>query len=44
MSDCPAGNYHYAPLLGEHNEYVFGELLGLSADEIKQLREEKVFY
>jgi crotonobetainyl-CoA:carnitine CoA-transferase CaiB-like acyl-CoA transferase len=28
-----------APCLGEHNEAVFGELLGLSAEEIEELRE-----
>jgi benzylsuccinate CoA-transferase BbsF subunit len=44
LSDSPGGNYHYAPLLGEHNEYVFGELLGLSKEEIRQFTEEKVFY
>jgi benzylsuccinate CoA-transferase BbsF subunit len=43
LSDSPRGNYHYSPLLGEHNDYVFGELLGLSAAEIKQLKEDKVF-
>ncbi len=31
-----------APLLGEHNRYAFGELLGLSDQEIAQLEEEKV--
>jgi formyl-CoA transferase len=30
------------PLLGEHNDYVFCELLGLSPDEVLQLKEEKV--
>ena len=30
------------PCLGEHNDYVFGELLGLDAAEIEKLREEKV--
>jgi crotonobetainyl-CoA:carnitine CoA-transferase CaiB-like acyl-CoA transferase len=29
-----------APCLGEHNEAVFGRLLGLSAEEVAQLREE----
>jgi benzylsuccinate CoA-transferase BbsF subunit len=29
----------HAPLLGEHNEYVLGELLGLSPDEIQALTE-----
>ena len=31
-----------APCLGEHNDYVFGELLGRSPDEIERLREEGV--
>jgi benzylsuccinate CoA-transferase BbsF subunit len=44
MSDTPKGNYSYPPLLGEHNEYVFGRLLGLSGEEIARLKEEKVFY
>jgi crotonobetainyl-CoA:carnitine CoA-transferase CaiB-like acyl-CoA transferase len=30
------------PCLGEHNDVVFGEILGLSAREIRQLRDEKV--
>jgi benzylsuccinate CoA-transferase BbsF subunit len=38
------GNYSYPPLLGEHNDYVFGELLGLSEEEIAKLKEEKVIY
>jgi crotonobetainyl-CoA:carnitine CoA-transferase CaiB-like acyl-CoA transferase len=29
-------------LLGEHNEYVFNELLGLSKEEISQLVEAEV--
>jgi benzylsuccinate CoA-transferase BbsF subunit len=44
FSDTPKGNYTVAPLLGQHNDYVFGELLGLSKDEIKRLTEEKVLY
>lgn len=31
-----------APCLGEHNERVYGELLGLSREEIERLREEGV--
>ena len=30
-----------AHCLGEHNNYVFGELLGMSREEIGQLEEEK---
>jgi benzylsuccinate CoA-transferase BbsF subunit len=33
-----------APCLGEHNAYVYGTLLGMSAAEITQYTEEKVFY
>jgi benzylsuccinate CoA-transferase BbsF subunit len=42
FSDYAAGNYNTPPLLGEHNDYVFGQLLGLSQDEIRRLTEEKV--
>jgi crotonobetainyl-CoA:carnitine CoA-transferase CaiB-like acyl-CoA transferase len=31
-----------APLLGEHNSYVYGELLGLSAEEIDRLAADRV--
>ena len=31
-----------APCLGEHNEYVFGDLLGISESELVSLREEGV--
>jgi len=31
-----------APLLGEHNEYVFKEILGLSIDEFDRLVKEEV--
>jgi hypothetical protein len=30
--------------MGENDEYVFGELLGISSSEIKQLIEEQVIY
>jgi len=36
-----SGDTH-APLFGEHNRYVFGELLGLSDEEIRQLYEQNV--
>jgi crotonobetainyl-CoA:carnitine CoA-transferase CaiB-like acyl-CoA transferase len=35
-------NYQTPPLLGEHNDYVFGKLLGLSQAEIRKLTEDKV--
>ncbi len=33
-----------APLLGQHNDYVLGEILGLSADEIARLKDEQSVY
>ena len=30
------------PCLGEHNEYVLGDILGISSSEIASLREEGV--
>jgi len=37
FSATPADVSRYGPLLGEHNEYVFGELLGLPQAEIQRL-------
>jgi benzylsuccinate CoA-transferase BbsF subunit len=37
MSRTPAHVRTPAPMFGEHNQYVFGELLGLTEAEIKQL-------
>ena len=34
----------HAPLLGENNDYVFNEVMGLSKDDIEKLMEEKVIY
>jgi crotonobetainyl-CoA:carnitine CoA-transferase CaiB-like acyl-CoA transferase len=34
----------HAPLLGEHNDYVFGEILSLSKKEIEQFINEKIIY
>jgi crotonobetainyl-CoA:carnitine CoA-transferase CaiB-like acyl-CoA transferase len=31
-------------MLGEHNSYIYRELLGLSEEEIARLTEEKVIY
>ena len=33
-----------APVLGQHNNYVYGELLGLSDDEVAQFIEEQIIY
>ncbi len=44
LSETPASIERHAPLIGEHNEKVFGELLGMSSNEIKKLEEEEVIY
>jgi len=44
LSPTPARVNRPSPLLGEHNEYVFGELLGMSRDEMERLQEERVIY
>ena len=42
MSETPARPIRPAPCLGEHNEYVLREILGLSEEEIEDLEEQKV--
>ena len=37
FSETPARIEKAAPLLGQHNEYIFGKLLGMSKPEITQL-------
>ena len=37
LGERPAPEYRHAPLLGEHNNYVLRELLGLSVEQIEQL-------
>ena len=44
FSRTPAKLERWTPKLGEHNQYVFGELLGLSAGEIEELAASKVIY
>ncbi len=35
---CPGGPREHAPLLGQHNEVVLGERLGLGASDLERLR------
>ena len=42
LADSPPGYNRPAPLLGQDNDYVYGELLGLSKGEIKRLKEQGV--
>jgi len=44
FSRTPAKLARWTPKLGEHNDYVFGELLGLSSAEIGKLIEAKVIH
>jgi len=43
LSETPGGMIRHAPILGEHNAYVFGELLGMPREEIEKLKGEGVF-
>lgn len=44
LSETPGAVRQPAPLLGEHNEYVFGKLLGKTREEIAQLIKDKVIH
>lgn len=44
LSQTPGKIRRPAPLLGEHNDYVFGELLGVSRQEMDRLVKEKIIY
>jgi benzylsuccinate CoA-transferase BbsF subunit len=44
LSDTPGRIRRPAPLLGEHNQYVFSELLGLPEVEIQRLMEAGAIY
>jgi len=40
LSGTPSGVRTPSPILGQHNEEVLGELLGLTGEDLKALREE----
>lgn len=42
LSDADAGYVRTSPMLGEHNEMVLGEILGMSSGDIGRLREEGI--
>jgi len=44
LSRTPGKIERTAPSLGEHNDYVFGELLGYPIEEIRSLEKKKVLY
>ena len=44
MSRTPGGLQRPAPALGQHTDEVLGEILGMAAAEIEELKREKVIY
>jgi len=42
LSDTPARYSRAAPVLGQDNDYIYSELLGMSQDEVAELREQGV--
>lgn len=44
LSETPGTIRDRAPTIGQHNDYVYGEILGLSKEEITRLTERKVIY
>jgi len=44
MSRTPGNLRRPAPLLGEHNDEIFRGMLGMSADEIQQLKKDNVIF
>ncbi len=44
MIRAPGEVWRAAPTIGEHNEYVFGEVLGLSSKRLAVLQEAGVFF
>ncbi len=43
LSETPGHVWGPAPQVGEHNDYVYGTLLGMSAEQIQQYSEEGIF-
>ncbi len=44
MSKTPGQINSPGPFFGEHNNHVFGEMLGMPQEEIDRLVEEKIIY
>jgi benzylsuccinate CoA-transferase BbsF subunit len=44
LSGSGKGNYTHPPAAGENNQYVFGQIMGLSEEKIKELEKEQIIY
>lgn len=44
LSETPPEITRHSPLLGEHNGYIIGDLMGASKEEIDNLEKENIFY
>ena len=42
LSDTPAGYIRAAPVVGQDNDYVYKQLLGMNEDEIAGLKEQGI--
>jgi crotonobetainyl-CoA:carnitine CoA-transferase CaiB-like acyl-CoA transferase len=42
LSETPAKLQRPSPLLGQHNDYVFGDIVGLSRIDIQKLKDEGI--
>ena len=42
FSETPPAITRHAPSLGEHNEEVYGELLGMNQEKVAQLKEQGI--
>ena len=44
LSQTPGKISRPAPMLGEHNEYVFNKILGIGTEQINELMKEQIIY
>jgi crotonobetainyl-CoA:carnitine CoA-transferase CaiB-like acyl-CoA transferase len=44
LERTPPSIHRHAPLLGEHNQQIFGGLLGMAEEEITRLEEDQVLW
>ena len=42
LSEAAPDHWRSAPLVGEDNDYVFGELLGLDKEELEELSQQGI--